>query len=239
MGGFLRTLWWIVLFLYLFCAVIWGMKRLENRCYCEEELRLIDCSRAKLKAIPKSVLLVNYTTLNLRYNLLVQANFCVGATTSQFKNGGPEGQPVRLQRIPGQNDFRSRRCLWKSLKRRRWPEQLKAKSRKPTNILSSQDLDPGTSIIIYMTALISTFALMPVLIVCLRVVGKMFKLKRTRTPPISRELSLFNFDVDSEEHVVFENTQRISCVIAPKSKEKYINFYRSFKIQVCWCYSWD
>ena len=78
MGGFLRTLWWIVLFFYLFCAEIWRMKCLENRCYCEEELRSIDCSRAKLKAIPKSVPLVNsYTTLNLRYNLLVQANFSV------------------------------------------------------------------------------------------------------------------------------------------------------------------
>ena len=75
MSGFLRTLWWIVLFFYLFCAEIWGMKCLEKRCYCKEELRLIDCSRAKLKAIPKSVPLVNYTTLNLRYNLLVQANF--------------------------------------------------------------------------------------------------------------------------------------------------------------------
>ena len=32
---------------------------------------------SKLKAIPKSVPLVNYTTLNLRYNLLVQATFSV------------------------------------------------------------------------------------------------------------------------------------------------------------------
>lgn len=51
-----------------------------------------------------------------------------------------------------------------------------------------------------------TLVLMPVLIVCLRGVGKMFKLKRTRTLPISRELSLFNFDVDSEEHVVIDVT---------------------------------
>ena len=74
---------------------------------------------------------------------------------------------------------------------------LKANSRQPTtttNILSSQDLYPGTSIIIYMTVLISTFVLMPVLII------------RTRTLLISRELSLFNFDVDSEEHVVFDVT---------------------------------
>ena len=34
----------------------------------------------------------------------------------------------------------------------------------------------------------------------------MFKLKRTRTLPISHELSLFNFDADSEEHVVFDVT---------------------------------
>ena len=47
---------------------------------------------------------------------------------------------------------------------------------------------------------------MPVLIVCLRDVGKIFKLKRTRTLPISCELGLFNFEADSEEHVVFDVT---------------------------------
>ena len=61
------------------------MKCLEKRCYCKEELRLIDCSRAKLKAIPKSVPLVNYTTLNLRYNLLVRANFSVGGKLPNLK----------------------------------------------------------------------------------------------------------------------------------------------------------
>ena len=89
-----------------------------------------------------------------------------------------------------------------------------------------------------MAVLISTFVLMPVLIICLRGVGKLFHLKCTRTLPISRELSLFNFDIDSEKHVVLDvddvvNTQWILCVIALKSKEKYINFYKSFKIQVC------
>ena len=34
----------------------------------------------------------------------------------------------------------------------------------------------------------------------------MFKLKCTRTLPISCKLSLSNFDVDSEEHVVFNVT---------------------------------
>ena len=77
MGGFLRTLWWIVLFFCLFCAEIWARKCLGNRCHYQEELRLTDCSRAKLKSIPKLVQLVNYTMLNLRYNLLVQANFSV------------------------------------------------------------------------------------------------------------------------------------------------------------------
>ena len=62
-----------------------------------------------------------------------------------------------------------------------------------------------------MTVLISTFVLMPVLIVCLTGVGKMCTLKRTRTLPISRELSLFNFDVDSEEQVVFDVTA-LSCL---------------------------
>ena len=92
---------------------------------------------------------------------------------------------------------------------------LKANSRQPTtttNILSSKDLDPGTSIIIYMTVLISTFVLMPVIILCLRGVGKMFKLKRTRTLSIFRELSLFNFDVDSEEHVVFDVTASYTAI---------------------------
>ena len=40
----------------------------------------------------------------------------------------------------------------------------------------------------------------------------MFKLKRTRTLPIFRELSLFNFDVDSEEHVVFDVTASYTAI---------------------------
>ena len=54
-----------------------GNEVLKNRCYCKEELRLIDCSRANLMVVPKSVPLVNYTTLKLRHNLLVQVNFSV------------------------------------------------------------------------------------------------------------------------------------------------------------------
>ena len=34
----------------------------------------------------------------------------------------------------------------------------------------------------------------------------MFKWKCTRTLPISCEVSLSNFDIDSEEHVVFDVT---------------------------------
>ena len=77
MGGFLGTLWWIVLFFFLFCVDIWGMRCLKHRCYCKEELPLIDCSRANLMVVPKSVPLVNNTTLNLRHNLLVQVNVSV------------------------------------------------------------------------------------------------------------------------------------------------------------------
>ena len=77
MGGFLGTLWWVVLFFCLFCVNIWGMRCFKNRCYCKEELRLIDCSRANLMVVPNSVPLVNYTALNFRHNSLVQVNFWV------------------------------------------------------------------------------------------------------------------------------------------------------------------
>ena len=49
------------------------MRWLKNRCYCKEELRLIDFDGG----IPNSVPLVNYTTLNLRHNLLSQVKFSV------------------------------------------------------------------------------------------------------------------------------------------------------------------
>lgn len=100
MSGFLRTLWWIVLFFYLVCAEIWGMKCLEKRYYCKEELQLIDCSRAKLKAIPKSVPLVNYTTLNLRYNLLVWANFSVGGKLPNLKMVDLRDNPSQCKGFP-------------------------------------------------------------------------------------------------------------------------------------------
>ena len=79
MGGFLGTLWWVVLFFCLFCVDIWEMRCVKNRCYCKEELRLSDCSRANLMVVPKSVPLVNYTTLDLghNFNSLVQVNFSV------------------------------------------------------------------------------------------------------------------------------------------------------------------
>ena len=83
MGGFLRTLWWFVLFFCLFSATIWVMRCLEIRCYCEDELKLTNCSGAKLKVILKSGQLVNYTTLNLRYNLLIPAIFVL---EEQFPN---------------------------------------------------------------------------------------------------------------------------------------------------------
>ena len=179
MGGFLRTLWWIVLFFYLFCAEIWRMNCLENRCYCKEELRLIDCSRAKLKAIPKSVPLVNYTTLNLRHNLLVQANVSVlEEQLPNFKMVDLRDNPFDCKGFPDKTilgvitDCGITKAV--SVKTTTTTKvartTLKANSRQPTtttNILSSQDLDPVTSIIIYLPVLISTFVVMLVLIVCL------------------------------------------------------------------------
>ena len=179
MGGFLRTLWWIVLFFYLFCAEIWRMKCLENRCYCKEELRLIDCSPAKLKAIPKSVPLVNYTTLNLRHNLLVQANVSVlEEQLPNFKMVDLRDNPFDCKGFPDKTilgvitDCGITKAV--SVKTTTTTKvartTLKANSHQPTtttNILSSQDLDPVTSIIIYLPVLISTFVVMLVLIVCL------------------------------------------------------------------------
>ena len=54
----------------------WGVSK-TDACYCKEELRLIDCSRANLMVVPNSVPLVNYTALNLTHNSLVQVNFWV------------------------------------------------------------------------------------------------------------------------------------------------------------------
>ena len=53
----------------------------------------------------------------------------------------------------------------------------------------------------------SSVLLMPVIILCLKGVVKLCKTRhRTRTLPISCELSLFNFDADNEEHVIFDVT---------------------------------
>ena len=163
MGGFPRTLWWIVLFLCLFCVDIWGMRCLENSCYCEEELRLIDCSRANLMVVPTSVPLINYTTLNLRHNLLVQANF------SALEEQLPNLKMVDLRDNPFDcKGFLDKTILGvitnceiteavavKTTKTTKVTRTtLKANSRQPTtttNILTSKDLDPGASIIIYIT----------------------------------------------------------------------------------------
>ena len=78
---------------------------------------------------------------------------------------------------------------------------------QPTTTTRLPSSHPGTSIIIYMTVLFSSVLLMPVIILCLKGVVKLCKTRhRTRTLPISCELSLFNFDADSEEHVIFDVT---------------------------------
>ena len=84
------------------------------------------------------------------------------------------------------------------------------KTRKPAQPTTTTRLPsshPGTSIINYRTVLFSSVLLMTVIILCLKGVVKLCKTRhRTRTLPISCELSLFNFDADSEEHVIFDVT---------------------------------
>ena len=209
MGEFLRTLRWIVLLFYLFCAEIWRIKCLENRCYCEEELWLIDCSRAKLKAIPKSVPLVNYTTLNLRHNLLVQANFSVlEEQLPNLKNGGPEGQLVRLQRIPRKNDFRSNHWLWnyqggvcENHYNDKGGQNNSQGELAPTNNDYKYFITTRSRPCYFHNFLYACFDLN----ICTNAgPHRLFKLKHTRTLPTSHVLSLFN--ADSEEHVVFDVT---------------------------------
>ena len=90
------------------------------------------------------------------------------------------------------------------------PTRKTLKTRKlaqPTTTTRLPSSHPGTSIILYMTVLVSSVLLMPVIILCLKGIVKLYKTRhRTRTLPISCELSLFNFDVDSEEHVIFDVT---------------------------------
>ena len=199
----------------------------KNRCYCKEELRLSDCSRANLMVVPESVALVNYTTLNLRHNLLVQLNFSV------LKEQLPNLKMVYL----GDNPFNckgfpnktilgvitdceitvTRKTLKTNPKTTRQTSSHAGTSTRktlktrglaqPTTTTTLPLLHPGTSIIIYMTVLFSSILLMPVIILCLKGVVKLCKTRhRTRTLPISCELSLFNFDADSEEHVIFDVT---------------------------------
>ena len=56
-----------------------------NKCLCVEQIRLIDCSRAGLESTPQTKKRIpNYTTLFLRYNLLLEVNFTL--IMEQFPN---------------------------------------------------------------------------------------------------------------------------------------------------------
>ena len=47
-----------------------------NKCLCVEQIRIIDCSKAGLEYTPQTKeTMLNYTTLTLRYNRLVEVNF--------------------------------------------------------------------------------------------------------------------------------------------------------------------
>ena len=196
MGGFLGTLWWVVLFFCLFCVDIWEMRCLKHRCYCKEELRLLDCSRANLMVVPNSVPLVNYTALNLRHHSLVQVNFSVlREQLPNFKMVDLRDNPFDCKGFPDKTIFGVITDCEIAVTR---------KTLKTTRLPSSH---PGTSIIIDMTVLVSSVLLTPVIILCLKGVVKLCKTRHpTRTLPISCELSLFNFDADSEENVIFDVT---------------------------------
>ena len=218
MGGFLGTLWWVVLFFCLFCVDIWEMRCLKNRCYCKEELRLSDCSRANLMVVPKSVPLVNYTTLDLghNFNSLVQVNFSVlKKKLSKLKMVDLRDNPFDCKGFPDKTIFgvitdceiavttTTIITRWNSHQKNSKDQELA----QPTTTTRLPSSHPGTSIIIYMTVLVSSVLLMPVIILCLKGVVKLCKTRhRTRTLPISCQLSLFNFDADSEEHVIFDVT---------------------------------
>ena len=201
------------------------MRCLKNRCYCKEELRLSDCSRANLMVVPKSVPLVNYTTLDLghNFNSLVQVNFSVlKKQLPKLKMVDLRDNPFDCKGFPDKTIFGvitdcEIAVTRKTLKTTRLPSshagtptRKTLKTRKlaqPTTTTRLPSSHPGTSIIIYMTVLFSSVLLMPVIILCLKGVVKLCKTRhRTRTLPISCELSLFNFDADSEEHVIFDVT---------------------------------
>ena len=214
MGGFLGTLWWVVLFFCLFCVDIWEMMCLKNRCYCKEELRLSDCSRANLMVVP----LVNYTTLDLghNFNSLVQVNFSVlKKQLPKLKMVDLRDNPFDCKAFPDKTIFgvitdceiavttTTIITRWNSHQKNSKDQELA----QPTTTTRLPSSHPGTSIIIYMTVLVSSVLSMPVIILCLKGVVKLCKTRhRTRTLPISCELSLFNFDADSEEHVIFDVT---------------------------------
>ena len=184
----------------------------------QEELRLSDCSRANLMVVPKSVPLVNYTTLNLghNFNSLVQVNFSVlKKQLPKLKMVDLRDNPFDCKGFPDKTIFgvitdcgiavttTTIITRWNSHQKNSKDQELA----QPTTTTRLPSSHPGTSIIIYMTVLFSSVLLMPVIIICLKGVVKLCKTRhRARTLPISCELSLFNFDADSEEHVIFDVT---------------------------------
>ena len=152
------------------------MRCLKNRFYCKEELRLIDCSRANLMVVPKSLPLVNYTTLNLRHNLLVQVNLSVlEVQLPNLKMVDLRDNPFYCKRFPEKTILGvitdceitvTRKTLKTNPKTTRLPSShagtstrktLKArKLTQPTTTTRLPSSHPGTSIIIYMTVLFSS-----------------------------------------------------------------------------------
>lgn len=113
-----------------------------------------------MKAIPKSVPLVNYITLNLRSNLLVQAYFSLlEEQLPNLKMVDLRDNPLHCKGFPDKTilgvitDCKITEAVSvKTTKTTVTRTTLKVNSHQPTmttNILSSQDLDPLTSIIIY------------------------------------------------------------------------------------------
>ena len=193
-----------------------------NKCLCVEQIRLIDCSRAGLESMPHTKKrMVNYTTLSLRDNLLLEVNFTwlmkqfPDLKTVDLRNnpiyceGINAGVPLKvITDCKTSNPATHQRVTAKII-----PSTTQSiLVHKHISSTTSDLTDPDFPSTVYLTTLTASIIFIPFIILCLRVVMKLLVTRRRRQRNVlghSFEMIPFYLETssdESDEQVIFDVT---------------------------------
>ena len=197
-----------------------------NKCDCVEQISIIDCSRSGLKLIPQTKkIMVNYTALSLRDNLLLEVNFKVlmeqflDLKTVDLTNnpiyceGINTGRPLKVVTdCKTSKPTTHHRITMKIISSTTQSILIHNLMQFIINSTTSDSTDSNLPSTVYLTTLTASIISIPFIILCLRVVIKLLVTRCSRQRNVmghSFEMIPFNLETstdESDEQVIFDVT---------------------------------